>query len=104
MGGGVASPRWSLPTRSARGESAVAGWSSALFIASHSSTRVRQGAAMRALARGHADGTVQANYFAVQHLVFDDVLGERGVLVGATQTWWEGHLLAEGDARGLGQS
>lgn len=40
---------------------------------------------LNTLARGQADGTVQANYFAVEHVVFKNMLGQLGVILGCAQ-------------------
>jgi len=53
------------------------------------------------LLRCHANRAVQADDFAVQHFVLDDVLDERGVLGGAAKPRREGHLLGEAVARRL---
>src|SRR5919202_2105334 len=48
------------------------------------------------LAGRHPDRPVQTNNLAVEHLVFDDMPDERGVLFGSSQTRRERCLLAEG--------
>src|SRR5438874_8730107 len=47
----------------------------------------------------HADGAVQANDFAIEHFVFDEMLRQRGELLGPAETRRKWHLLAERLAR-----
>src|ERR1700712_2887474 len=42
--------------------------------------------------RGHPDGAVQTDHFAVEHRVLDDVLRQRAVLVGVTEAGGMRHL------------
>jgi hypothetical protein len=50
---------------------------------------------MHALARCHAQRPVQPDHFTIQHLVLDDVPGERGELAGLSEPGRKWHLLAE---------
>ena len=52
----------------------------------------------------HSYRAVEADDFAVQHFVLEDVPDERGVLLRPSQPRRERHLLRERLARGLGQS
>ena len=51
----------------------------------------------------HSNAAVEADHFAVQHLVLEDVSDERGIFLGATQPGRKRHLLRERLARGLRQ-
>src|SRR5207244_8177843 len=55
-------------------------------------------------ARLHPDGAVEPYRLAVEHGVLDDVRGEGPVLGGPTKARGKRDLLAERDARGLGQA
>ncbi len=57
-----------------------------------------------ALLRCHADCTVEADDFAIEHLVFDDVGYQGTVFLWAAQPRGEGHLLAQGLAHIVGQA
>src|SRR5690606_7676819 len=56
------------------------------------------------LLRRHADGTVETDHLAVEHLVLDDVAGEGAILGRLAQTGRERHLLAERVLRFLRKS
>src|SRR6266566_6785790 len=48
--------------------------------------------------RLHSNPAIQANYFAVEHLVLDDMFCLGRVLIGTAQAGWERHLLSKGEA------
>src|SRR5437773_6008500 len=56
------------------------------------------------LARLHSYSTIQAYYFAVEHLVLDDMFCQGRVLIGPAQARWERHLLAQREAGRLRQT
>src|SRR5712691_3869675 len=49
-------------------------------------------------ARLHSYSTIQAYYFAVEHLVLDDMFCQGRVLIGPAQARWERHLLTQREA------
>src|SRR6266704_7102351 len=49
------------------------------------------------LARLHSYSTIQANYFAVEHLVLNDMFCQGSVLIRPAQARWERHLLTQGE-------
>src|SRR6266508_3236719 len=54
-------------------------------------------------ARRHADGAVEPDGLAIEHDVLDDMGRQRSILGRAAEAGREGDLLAQRDARGLGQ-
>src|SRR5262249_26646223 len=54
--------------------------------------------------RRHANGTIESNYFAIQHLVLEDVANERREFGWPPEPGWEGYLLRKRFPRRLGQS
>ena len=49
----------------------------------------------RPLLGRHPDGAVEADHFAVEHFVLEDVTHQRRVLLGPAEARWKRHLLRE---------
>src|SRR5687767_7162240 len=47
------------------------------------------------LFRRHSQRAVQANHFAVEHFIFEDMFGKRSEFRGVSQSRWKRNLLAE---------
>src|SRR6266702_2402169 len=55
-------------------------------------------------AHTHAERPIQADHFAIEHLILDDMLRKGRVLAGPAQTGWERNLLSKRDAGRLRQT